>query len=131
MPSQLNVDTLVAANGTDPVTLTKQSAAKGWMKYDQYNNTVDDSANVSSVTDSSAGKFTQNHSNSMSNANYSTVAMSGHFRVFVTNAESNIGGNTPDTSSSAYFEVMYNSSAATYDFLDMASNSTTVHGDLA
>ena len=131
MTSVLNVDTIADKAGTGPVALTKQSAAKGWMKYDQYNNNVDDSVNVSSATDAATGNFRQNHINSMSNANYSSIAMSGTFRVFVTNGEGNSGGDNVDTTSLAYFEVVYNSTGSTYAYIDMASNGTAIHGDLA
>jgi len=128
--STLKADTIQSTGG-GAVTLTKQSAAKGWMKYDQYNNNVDDSVNVSSVTDADTGKFRQNHTNSMGNANYSSIAMSGTFRVFVTNSEGNSGGDNVDTTSLAYFQAVYNSSGSTYAYIDMASNGTAIHGDLA
>ena len=54
MPSVLNVDTIVAANGTDPVALTKQSAAKAWCQFSTEDNppNLDGSFGVSSLTDS-------------------------------------------------------------------------------
>ena len=72
MPSQLNVDTLVAANGTDPVTLTKQSAAKAWNRISISGGTPssDDSLNSSSVTDNGAGKYQTNLTSNMGNTNY-------------------------------------------------------------
>lgn len=68
MPSQLNVDTLVAANGTDPVTLTKQQAAKHWVNYDAVNQTTDGSFNQSSLTDQTTGKFYSSFTTAMSSA---------------------------------------------------------------
>ena len=129
--STIKADTIVASDGSSPVTLTGQSAAKGWMKYDQYNDTVNDSVNVSTATDTSSGKFKQNHTNSMSNANYSTNCTTGTFRVFCTNGEGNAGVGDLDTTALAFFESVYNSSGSTYTYIDMASNCTVIHGDLA
>lgn len=71
MPSQLNVDTLVAANGTDPVTLTKQSAAKWWVTLQQETtHQIHDSFNVSSADDDATGTSTLNFTNNMSNGDY-------------------------------------------------------------
>ena len=75
MPSVLNVDTIVAANGTDPVALTKQSAAKHWMKFDQVGgNSVRDSFNLSSLTDIAGAQAGINFTNSFANDDY---AMTG------------------------------------------------------
>lgn len=131
MTGVLNVDTIADNAGTGPVTLTKQSAAKGWVKYDQNGNTVDDSFNTSSTTDASTGKFQQNHTNSMNNANYSTNMMTGTFRVLCTSSEGSGGAGDPDTTSKAYFETVYNTSGSTYAFIDMASDMTQINGDLA
>ena len=131
MTSVLNVDTIADKAGTGPVALTKQSAAKGWMKYNQVGTVVDDSFNVSSVGDDATGDFSQNHTNNMSNTNYSTNLTTGLSRVFGTNLEDSSGGGTPDTAGTAYFETVYNSSAAVYTTIDMQSNGTVIHGDLA
>lgn len=77
MPSQLNVDTLVAANGTDPVTLTKQEAVKHWVNYDATNSTTDGSLNQSSVTDYSAGEFASNFTNNFGSASDKCHSASG------------------------------------------------------
>jgi len=47
-----------------------QFTAKAWVKYDQINNTVDDSHNVSSVTDTAAGRYQVSFSNNMANTTY-------------------------------------------------------------
>jgi hypothetical protein len=66
MTSVLNVDTIAAKNGTDPVALTKQSAAKVWGLYDQTNNVTDSSFGTSSITDSSTGRFNVAFTNTFS-----------------------------------------------------------------
>ena len=57
--SEIRTDTISAANGTDPVTLTKQNAAKHWTNFDGASSlTLRDSFNQSSITDLSAGSYT-------------------------------------------------------------------------
>ena len=69
--STLKADTIVASDGSSPVTLTKQQAAKLWSTLDT-DSTVAlfDSFNVSSVTDDKTGGFGVNATSSMSDANY-------------------------------------------------------------
>ena len=74
MPSVLNVDTLVAANGTDPVTLTKQSAAKAWATQTTHGGAFLGSFNYSSSTDVSTGIADYSFTNSLNDANYSVNA---------------------------------------------------------
>jgi len=66
--STIKVDTLVAADGSSAVTLTKQSAPKSYAKVDGTVATaqLDGSLNVSSVTDSDVGRYVLNIINSYS-----------------------------------------------------------------
>ena len=64
MASEMYVDTIAASDGTSPATLTKQSAAKCFLQFDQSDNGVDGSLNVSSVTDNGVGDITNNFSSS-------------------------------------------------------------------
>ena len=75
MTSVLNVDEISAKNGTDPVTLTRQHAAKAWFNAncDVATYVNRDSFNISSMTESSAGDFRETYTNSMGNANYSVT----------------------------------------------------------
>jgi hypothetical protein len=54
--STVKVDTLVASDGTSPVTLTKQSAAKAWVS-NEGGSTNEDSFGISSTTDAATGNF--------------------------------------------------------------------------
>ena len=67
MTSVLNVDTIAAKNGTSPVTLTKQQAAKA---FNNFNGTgtvaIRESFNVSSLTDNATAEQSSNLTNSMS-----------------------------------------------------------------
>jgi hypothetical protein len=68
--SQLNIDTIQNRSG-GPVTLTKQSAAKAWVKYDQATTTaIDVSFGVSGITDEGTGDATTAFTNSFSSADF-------------------------------------------------------------
>jgi hypothetical protein len=56
--SELRADTITGSDGTSPVTLTKQHAAKAWLKYAGSGTTFDDSEGVSSATDNGTGDYT-------------------------------------------------------------------------
>lgn len=72
--SELRTDTITASDGTSPVTLTKQSAAKLWCHLDlNTENTIDGSLNVSSISDISTGKFSATMVNSMSDISYTST----------------------------------------------------------
>jgi len=90
--STLKADTIVANDGTSPVTLTKQSAAKCFAQYDQSSGlTVNDSLNVSSTSDDDDGDSTHNWTNSYSTSTYALGGMGGHdagTRVLTTTAKS-------------------------------------------
>ena len=73
MTSVLNVDTIADKAGTGPVALTKQHAAKAWVRYDATNtDSINDSFNISSIRDgSSAGRQGITLSSAMANTNWS------------------------------------------------------------
>ena len=70
--SELRADTITASDGTSPVTLTKQSAAKAWANIDGTGPTIfRDSFNFSSLTDVGTGRtYPITFTNSMSNDDY-------------------------------------------------------------
>ena len=68
--STLKADTIVASDGSSPVTLTKQSAAKAWANFDGTVPSVTDSFNIASVADYGTGDHQVNFSSSMNNGNY-------------------------------------------------------------
>lgn len=71
--SEVRADTITASNGTGPVTLTKQSAAKAWA-----NGTpaaaVNDSFNVTAGTDHGTGDYTLTVTNNFTSVNYAMTA---------------------------------------------------------
>ena len=68
--STLKADTIVASDGSSPVTLTKQSATKGYAYWNQGTPAIVDSLNASSITDTASGKGAINWSSAMSSASY-------------------------------------------------------------
>lgn len=70
--STIKADTIVASDGSSPVTLTKQSAAKAWVNFDGTSTTADirDSFSVSGVADNGTGDYTVTVSSAFGNANY-------------------------------------------------------------
>ena len=73
--STLKVNTIQntsAAHSSTPEQIA-QGRAKAWVNYNQIDNNVRDSYNVSSVTDVSTAKFTVNFDTNFSNANYVPV----------------------------------------------------------
>jgi hypothetical protein len=124
MPSVLNVDTLVAANGTDPVTLTKQSAAKGFGNVDLGTTVLKSgSLNASSVSDDGVGICTISFVSAMADANYSHPAIVYNDRVGLVASAS----GTTYTTTAKKFEVSQSNDASRndYDF------TYTIQGDLA
>jgi len=73
--SELRTDTITASDGTSPVTLTGQTAAKAWVNFNGTGTpAIRQSGNVSSITDNSTGNFTANFASSLTDADYSVVA---------------------------------------------------------
>ncbi len=69
--SELRTDTITASDGTSPVTLTKQSAAKQWSYVnDTGTSAIIDSFNTTSWLDNGTGNGTVNIASSMGNATY-------------------------------------------------------------
>jgi hypothetical protein len=123
--SDIRVDTISAANGTDPVTLTKQSAAKAWVNFNGSGTVaIRDSQGVSGLIDNGTGDYTVSYSNSFSAAEY--VAQP-------TRPRSNLdGGATIITGGFAAGTTQmqcYTLSSRVLE--DQAYNFLTAHGDLA
>ena len=71
--STLKADTIVATDGTSPVTLTKQAALKGFQSYDGDPLAIGDSLNTSSLTDNGVGQYQPNFTNNYSSTDYSNT----------------------------------------------------------
>lgn len=125
--SEIRANTISAANGTDPVTLTKQSAAKAWMNMNGSGTIgLRDSSNTSSISDRGTGLYTQNFTSSMGNTNFAGSGSAqdtdgdddGRNRMQVTN---------PANASSAYVNTFDTGGSAD----DVAYVTSIIHGDLA
>ncbi len=79
--STLKADTIVASDGSSPVTLTKQAAAKAFVRFELVGTvSILGSLNISSVEDLAVGAGRPNHTSNMSAADYALVggnALSG------------------------------------------------------
>jgi hypothetical protein len=125
--SELRTDTITASDGTSPVTLTKQSAAKLWCHLDlNTENTIDGSLNVSSISDISTGKFSATTINAMSDINYTSAGNAW-------NGTSGNNGRTITPYEARTTTTIYNSvlQTATYALEDCQDVDMVNHGDLA
>ena len=118
--SDIRANTISAANGTDPVTLTKQSASKAWCNADGAAS-VSGSFNISAGTDHGTGDFSYSLTSSFSSVNYSQSS------VAVTGSEDSSAtrNSSRHTSSVLACEVVSSGS------LSNKGNNIIAHGDLA
>ena len=131
--STLKADTIVATDGSSPVTLTKQSAAKAWFEYTSITSTaLAGSFNISGVTDNGTGdaslSFANNMSSSVYVANVSDVSFSAAKNTSVGNYVESTQ-NTKQKTSSTFTSI--SSAHATTTAYDHCENMGTIHGDLA
>ena len=93
MTSVLNVDTIAAKNGTDPVALTKQMAMKAWMNFDGGTSTaaITDSFNTSSIDDNGGGDYGANFTNSFDNATYVKSGLAEETTAGITDEDLHVG----------------------------------------
>ena len=129
MTSVLNVDEIAAKNGTDPVALTKQDAAKCWGKFSTGFTSVDDSLNISSLDDDGTGNGGANFTSSFGNANYST-AQNLVWVIGTGNQVRCVAGDSQATGSFEFSSGYVNSSGA-WVYYDDTAPSLQIHGDLA
>jgi len=128
--SELRADTITASDGTSPVTLTKQSAAKAWVNYNGTGTIASrDSFNFSSLTDNGTGAHTVTISSAMSDANCAPVTAGMRYAASTSRA-GKIDANMSASSTIRLFtgyEDSYSGAIAT----DLEFNHIAVHGDLA
>ena len=124
--STLKADTIVAADGTSPVTLTKQSAAKAWVNFNGTGTIASrDSFNSASLVDNGTGDYTNNFTNSMGNANFSAMVASGDVSGSKSTRDEEVYQIT--TGLVKYYIYHTNTELAR----DVGYIGGTVHGDLA
>lgn len=130
--STVHCNTVQTSSG-GAVTLTKQSAAKAYVLFDQVVPEIDNSFNTSSLTDSALGNGDVNWTNAMSNAVYITVACTGYVSsatAYNISLSDDTGGGNARTSSKFYFVSTFGNASSTV-FTDNPNNHLAVLGDLA
>ena len=127
----LKVDTVVGSDGTSPVTLTKQSAAKAWVSFTGTGTiSISNSTGISSLLDNGTGDYTTNISSAMSSASYAiqTTArdLSGGTNLVL--ADPNLSRTFTASVSNVWTAYAGSSSKTLYDASQIEK---TIHGDLA
>jgi len=120
----LHVD-IIETSDEKPVTLTKQSAAKAWARFDTSTTTVlNGGFNASTLTDLGTGNTRINLTNSMASTNYAVLGLSQY--------QNNVGQTImegPSDIATGSYEVYTKTN--TNVVFDADFNSTAIFGDLA
>ena len=129
--SELRADTITGSDGTSPVTLTKQSAAKAFVTFGGTGTiSSNKSLNISSLTDNGTGDYTTNISSAMDGANYivqtSARDLSGGTNLVL--ADPNSSRTFTASASNVWTAYAGASSKTLYDASQIEK---TIHGDLA
>ena len=130
--SELRTDTITASDGTSPVTLTKQSAAKAWGHFTMSSTTARDSFNISSLTDDKTGIFTADYVSNMSSVNYSPSTGGTHRDAVSENgwvlAVQHAGSGADDMTTG---ELSLSAHSGTSALVDTVQATFQIFGDLA
>lgn len=126
----LKVDTVVGSDGTSPVTLTKQSAAKAWANIQQGGASLNRSFNCSSISDDATGVRTISFVNSFIDADHAPVL--GHRTGSLTSGGSNQRNSHVETVSGGNVKLVcsYTSTGGSIIFYDV-NHQFSSNGDLA
>ncbi len=125
--SELRANTITHSNGTSPVALTKQSAAKAWCKWNS-SVTVDNSFNQSSMVDNGTANYEVVFVNNFSAASsFAAAGISGQYAVAGSFVSWTGGGN--NTAHADRIKIQCLNSSGSEAAAD--KNTIIVHGDLA
>ena len=125
--SEVRANTISAANGTGPVTLTKQHAAKVYCNVNQTSTqAIRSSFNVSSITDGGSGQTVISYSSNMSSADYGFVCGKGRTNGQNGGVIAHTNNTDPSASLIRLLTFIENNTAA-----DDARTNVAIHGDLA
>ena len=116
---------VTASGSTGLTTNLQQGLAKGWMNFDQDTPTIDDSLNISSVTDHSAGQFSPQYTNSFGNVNYACSGVTNN-TIFICLEDGN-SETTETTTSDTKMHAMQHGGSV----FDCEQTMVIWHGDLA
>jgi len=124
--STIKADTIVAADGTSPVTLTKQEVPKARLMYDHVNTTIDGSFNISSVSDDNTGRHEPSFTSNVA-LGFATTASSPNTSSGQNDTSVRGKGNSITTqNTSGYLILTYTSTTAT----DMNLDASITVGEL-
>ena len=129
--STLKADTIVASDGSSPVTLTKQSAAKAWIDVPAGLGSINASFNVSSLDDDGAGDGGVNYVTSMSSATYAVSGTSDDAGTSSTVRVTDITQGTVASGSFDFELVVPTQTSAARANSDSQRGFYIIHGDLA
>ena len=126
--STLKADTVQSTSG-GAVTLTKQQASKAWINQDgtATDAAARDSFNISGVTDTGSGNYTNAFSNNMSSTNWTSQISANNGTTDVSSAH-DYGFAVVDRATSSYRIDIENASNSN---TDLSLVDTVVHGALA
>jgi len=127
MASELRVNTLKDASGNNSIATTyvAEGSAKAWLTCVGDNTAIEDSLNISSLTDVTAATGRQNYSTSFNNLHYSFV---GQAESTFSTTMVNMYYNTGTLTTSAFRTGVYNASNSA---VDVEHNFIHIAGDLA
>jgi hypothetical protein len=132
MAGTIAADTLTHSTaGSIATNYVVEGSAKAWSIFDQVNsNTIDDSFNISTITDRGTGSTYGNYTNSMSSVNYTVMGASSPVASGSMSATNQNRStiSSADTASRYSMNVYADSSQA---MQDEESQQALVHGDLA
>ena len=120
----------VTGEGNSTTTNLQQGLCKAWVKF-QGDSTaaINDSFNITGITDQGTGQYQFAIANDMSSAHFSTTSSLGN------NDSSNAGINRQEQTGSGAAGTFHFESTETGDTTDpnqdVEGNSATIHGDLA
>ena len=122
MASILRVDTITDASSNNSIatSILFNGSAKAWNNVTQGTSVIQDSYNISSISDDSTGSYTQNYTSNMSNDLFSVVGMCEN--------AGNMGTTGTFGSSSTKFLTVQTNNASANDYNDACN---AIHGDLA
>jgi len=121
----LDATTTVPSEGGAVTTNLVQGLAKAWFNHNLVTSTVKDSFNMSSFSDTGTGGFASTYTNNMNNADYSICA------TVSDNSGVNAQWTYESVSTSGFNYKTADDAGSGYTWTDYASNSATIHGDLA
>ena len=116
---------LVTGEGNSTTTNLQQGLAKCWFNFDQDAPAVDDSLNISSITDTGTGLFDPQWNNNFANVNYACSGMTGD--TFFISLDDGHEETVLTTTGDCAMAVIQHSSGHT----DNEQTMVIAHGDLA